>query len=840
MGWARPPPPATELPPRGALLKLGVDGRFFSDSQTLGRGMGRYVLNQLAALGEHRPDVETVILLRADGVNAHERLGGGKRCVVLPAELERPTPLPTSRSARLRRDADLSDWYAGLGLDVLLAPTPFVLGPEPFPPLPGPLPTVVNLFDLIPFVFRDQYLVRGSPFESQYLGVLERLPFADAYIAISEFVLREAVAYLGITARRIHVGYPIPAPVFRPAPPDAARSVVWRLGIPRARPGSFVMTVPHTHHTKNLRTLLEAWAGLPADFRARRTLVLTCDLASPESRLLDSWIREAGIEGEVAHTGYVSDEDLAALYSAAWIYVHPSRYEGFGLPVVEAQACGTAVVSSCAASLPEATGEGGLLVDPEDPGSFREALLRLDGQPEVLEELRRRAPISAARFTSRRLANAIVGAAEAALAARRPARTSHRRPRLALVSPVPPQASGVADYAAELAGALARQADVELFVDTDVSPASALSRWPTHDVRRLPERDSSPGFDAVLHQMGASSFHLFTERAIQEVPGIVTLHDLVWGRVLYHLGRDAEGRARLERQIRRIEGPAALSEFRQVVAAGGEDLDTRVDGFFGRHPVIGDIVHSSRGIVVHFPEAARRLRERFPGAVVRWFPMGVADPLRPALPLAAVVKARYGLPYTDLLVGVFGIADPVKRLDVTIRALGKLVRRGHRVRLVIAGRFTTESYRADMRALAARVGAADRVHFVGAPPMEDFEALMGACDIVVNLRFPSHLQMSATLVRALAAGKPVVTTDLPEWRFLPDDACVRVPADAEEVGRVAETLERWATNPGERSRRGSAARSWYLDNATLEAMASSYVSFVREVIDSGAEGEIRT
>ena len=535
-------------------MKVGFDGRLFSDPRTLARGMGRYSLNQVEAVRRHCPDLEIVALVRPDGREASRKAAPGLAVAEIPIELCGAPGGPPSRPDRLGRDAEYSAWIRGLGLDVLLSSTPFLVGLEPFPPLPGPCPTVVNFYDLIPLVYRRNYLGPGSEEERDYLAVLGRLESADALLAISAFSRREAISYLGIPGGRIHVGYPIPAGVFRPAPAERRSATLERLGL-RAKAGDgFVLSVPHTHHTKNLRTLLRAWADLPRSFRRRRSLVLTCDLGSADMSVLKTWLREEGLGSEVVATGFVSDEELADLYSAAWLYVHPSLYEGFGLPVVEAQACGTPVVASNAASLPEALGDGGVLVDPQDPRSFRDAFVALDEHPEDLALLRGRASASAARFTAEGLANAVSTALRSAVSARAPGTRGRRSRRLAIVSPVPPQASGIADYSAELASALGRRAEGEIFVERGVAPSPGFSRFPVHEVRRLAERCETAGFDAVLHQMGASTYHVFVEKALRAVPGVVTFHDLVWGRVPYHLARTRSEQADFRRDLERLEG----------------------------------------------------------------------------------------------------------------------------------------------------------------------------------------------------------------------------------------------------------------------------------------------
>jgi glycosyltransferase involved in cell wall biosynthesis len=814
-------------------VRIGVDGRFFSDPRTRLRGAGRYALSLVSALVEERPDVEVTVLVRPDGQEACRRLCPGSSSLAYPEELCSSVPPPADRAARLSRDADVASWISGLRLDVLLSPAPFLFAGEPQPPLPGAVSTVLVLHDLIPFAFRSRWLTGASLARDEGLAHLARMKHADAFVAASEFVRREAGVALGVREGRLHVGYPVPARAFRPVPPGTVGAALGRLGLGRAAREGFVLAAPETYREESLGALLGAWGGMPAEFRERRSLVVICDLSAREVELLERRVGREGLERAVFLADYLPDEDLAALYTSAWAYVHLPRHEGFALPVVEARACAAATLAQATASLSETAGDGGILVAPGDPEAFRGGLLRLDRDPGLLASIRQNARAVAARFSSRRLADAIVAAATAAVDARRGPRGGARRLRVGIVSPVPPQQSGVADYAAELANVLGRSADVELFVDRDVSPVPELDRFPTFEFRRLAERTREPGLDVVLHQMGASVFHLFVDRALREIPGIVTMHDLLWARALYHLRCGSEALAAFEWQIRRLEGSAAVSEFRHLLAAGGPALDEGLDEFFGRHPLLGDIVRASRGVVVHFPEGERRIRELFPGVPVRWFPMGVADPRRESVLPPAVARARHGFPSTDFLVGAFGIADPVKRLHVVVRALSGLVRAGRHARLVVVGRFSSDRYREELEELAARLEVGDRVHLVGAQPMEDFEGLLGACDAVVNLRFPSHLQMSATLVRAMGAARPVVATDLPEWRFLPAEACVRLPVGEDEPERLRDTLDRWIRDPAERERRGAAARGWFLGNATLEAMSANYLAFARDL--SGEE-----
>jgi glycosyltransferase involved in cell wall biosynthesis len=105
------------------------------------------------------------------------------------------------------------------------------------------------------------------------------------------------------------------------------------------------------------------------------------------------------VRDDIKFAGFFPDEDLPALYSAAQMFVFPSHYEGFGLPVLEAMACGTPVISSRASSLPEVVGDAGFLVEPDDPEQLAAAMELLALNPNVREDLRRRGHERAGRFT---------------------------------------------------------------------------------------------------------------------------------------------------------------------------------------------------------------------------------------------------------------------------------------------------------------------------------------------------------------------------------------------------------------------------------------------------------
>jgi glycosyltransferase involved in cell wall biosynthesis len=171
--------------------------------------------------------------------------------------------------------------------------------------------------------------------------------------------------------------------------------------------GPLILYAAATRAYKNVERLLQAFQVLRERHSVRHTLVVTGLPGRSQGSLLER-VRVLGLEREVFFTGYVEEEDLPALYSTADVYVHPSEYEGFGLPPLEAMACGTPVAASACTSLPEVVGDAGLLFDPSDPEDMAETLWRLLADDGLRAEMVRRGRARAQTFTWEKSARAML------------------------------------------------------------------------------------------------------------------------------------------------------------------------------------------------------------------------------------------------------------------------------------------------------------------------------------------------------------------------------------------------------------------------------------------------
>lgn len=230
------------------------------------------------------------------------------------------------------------------------------------------------------------------------------LQAADGIIAISESTRQDAARLYQIDPARIAVVYDGVSSRFRPAALEERQAVRQKYSLP----DRFILYVGTIEPRKNLVTLLRAYRKL-RDEKIAQGLVI----AGKRGWLAEGFFRalaDLDLENEVLLPGFIAEQDLPALYSAADVFAYPSLYEGFGLPVLEAMACGTPVVCSNSSSLPELAGDAALLVDPADTAGLAQALALAATDKGVRVRLKARGFAQARPFTWERTARQTVEA----------------------------------------------------------------------------------------------------------------------------------------------------------------------------------------------------------------------------------------------------------------------------------------------------------------------------------------------------------------------------------------------------------------------------------------------
>jgi alpha-1,3-rhamnosyl/mannosyltransferase len=367
-------------------LRVVVDARPLDAPFLRRRGIGRFAASlvpELAAVAAERGG-ELELLRERGGDGSEFALGRADRAGTRVVRLPR-APVP-------ERVADLPDQ---LLLPVALRrrrPDVFgALSMYRLPLAPG-VTTVVTMHDVIPLM-RPGQLKTGIVHGLLYAAVRR----ADRVIAVSEAGRRDLVAHLDIPAERVDVVYEAAGPQFVPTDPG---DVAQRFGLGEA----FVLHVGGADPRKNLGALVEAFAGWAREHSRPERLALAGPLGDAERADLEARVGASG--GRVRHLGFVAEADLAALYSAARCVVMPSSYEGFGLPALEALACGTPVAAYDTGALAEVAGPGALLAADGAMAELLGAVERLCDDPALHDRLAAAGQAHARTFSWRRAAEA--------------------------------------------------------------------------------------------------------------------------------------------------------------------------------------------------------------------------------------------------------------------------------------------------------------------------------------------------------------------------------------------------------------------------------------------------
>lgn len=411
-----------------------------------------------------------------------------------------------------------------------------------------------------------------------------------------------------------------------------------------------------------------------------------------------------------------------------------------------------------------------------------------------------------------------------------------KKAHIAIWTPLPPQKTGIADYVAEILPFLTRFFDIELFVadNYDVLP-DFREKYKVFFYTEYKVRDSLKPFDLNIYQMGNNSYHNYIYEQALKVPGLVVLHDLSLSFLQYDyyvgMHHDLEF---FKSEMEYSEGHDALVKFSRIFDSGNND---HMMEFFGDALMLRRLVERNYAVMSHLEYCASIARTRYKARLAYSMYLGSPDPFV-EFPGLTKEKAREELKIPDnvFLAGVFGHLQATKQNDVVLRALARLKHTHPQLFVAMVGEINpANQYDQFLNEQIQTLQVQDKLRITGYVSMVDMHKYYIACDVIVNLRYPSFGQMSATLSRGVASGLPAIITDLPEWRFLPDNFCWSVSGEDKKGDQLAAYLKQLMDDPSLLQQRAQAAREYYLNNGTSEIAAKKLNDIILDVIENRSE-----
>lgn len=384
------------------------------------RGIGRYSTSLAQAMARNRGDHEIWLVANAslgDGVTELREAMAGlvppERLQVFDSLGNVGWPDPANQWRRSAAELTREAFIANLQPDIVHVSSLFEGAQDAAVTSIGRLQrditTAVTLYDLIPLLNSEVYLATHWT-RAWYMDKIASLHNADLMLAISEHARSEALQALDIDPERVVNMSSAISPHFRPVPVgDEQRGRLRdRFGI---RSG-YIMYSGAMEPRKNADRLLQAFAQLEPSVRQELQLVIAGKVAPHDMSRFTAAAEAQGILQQVCFTGYITDEELILLYSAASLYVFPSLHEGFGLPALEAMACGAPTIGSGTTSIPEVIGRPDALFDPTDVPQMAAAMQRVLTDADFAASLREHALRQAAKFSWDRTATTAIAAFE--------------------------------------------------------------------------------------------------------------------------------------------------------------------------------------------------------------------------------------------------------------------------------------------------------------------------------------------------------------------------------------------------------------------------------------------
>lgn len=811
-------------------MRIMIDLQGDQSSGSRNRGIGRYTEALALAICHQKSKHDIHIILNnafyetIDPIRAlFEPLVSRKNIhvfdVIIPTD-----DLDESNTERRKTNEAMREAFIGqLNPDILLIASLFegftdnsVTSVKTF----NNIPTVVVLYDLIPFINRIPYL-ENPQIESWYLRKIDHLKRADLLLSISESSGQEAIDYLGFAESKVVNISTACDQQFRPIVLSAEDRIALANQYGIKKP--FVMYTGGIDYRKNIEGLIRSFAALPISVRTQHQLVIVCSAHEADVKRLNRLAREYGLHSaDFIMTGFVSENDLVKLYNACNLFIFPSWHEGFGLPALEAMQCGRPVIASNNSSLPEVVGYPDALFDPRSDESMSSKLLEALTDDDFRNRLAQHGLQQAKKFNWNTIAKNTLSAIEKL---EKPTINKllkeAKRPRLAYLSPLPPERSGISDYSNELLEELTRWYSIDVITNQQ----NINSAWvkANCDVRTIEWfKANSSQFDRVLYHFGNSEFHEHMFDLLETIPGIVVLHDFFLSGVESY--RDAVGLAPNAWK----QSLYASHGYKAVYLSENEDYPYEA---LWTYPASLNVIKNALDIIVHSQNSIKMAQTWYGDNVGKdW---SVIPLLRTPPSVNDKSKARSILGFNDdaYIICSFGIMVETKQSYEIIQAfINSSFSTNQNSYLIFVGQEDKSDYGLNIKQIIKNSGIEDRILITGWVDNQQFKQYLQAADVGIQLRTLSRGETSAAVLDCLNYGLATIVNKNGSMADLDNDAVHMLP-DNFTITELTDALEHIFTDQRYREMLSNNARQKIKISHSPRHCAALYATAIEKIYD---------
>ena len=736
-------------------MKLLVD-MFPAQSLSRLRDIGRYTRLLVASLAQTSGDNQLVVLADPNYSQSFEKLRQEftrllPRGSFLPYSHEpiigsgKARKLQTIAAECLKKQA-----FDMVNPDMVLYPSLFEFrhnehGIVPFPDAVFPsAKRAAILYDFIPFIFQNEYSLDKAA-KNEYYEILSQLNKFDLFLSISETTRQDAINLLGISSEKIINILGAPNPIFsKKELSEVEKSqVLDRFGVSRP----FIFYVSGDDFRKNKAGLIRAYAKLPREVIASHQLVINSGEENING-LLKLAIGFGLSVKDIILLPRVDDNDLINLLNLCKLFVFPSLYEGFGLPILDAMACGAPVIAANNSSLPDVIGRSDALFDASNEDEITAAILkavnddafRWDLSAYGLQRARQFSWESSANQTWDRIGSLLDRKSDF------PVEIDNNRLRIAYVSPLPPQRSGISEYSADLLPYLVKYFNVDLFVDIGIDVDENIKRqFQIFPLTQL--LANKENYATVVYQQGNSAFHSHMQQLQQQFPGVVVLHDFFLSHLVAH---ETVPSGTFTKCLDESHGMRSLIDFQL------RGLDVIWDW-----PINWPILRHARELIVHSNFLNELCKQYFGGGwtpnfnVVKQIYVNQLHYVDDSARLASRYKLK--IEPDDFVCCTFGMITPHKLPELLIKSVPFMLNSiGNHVRLVFIGEFGSLEYQNEIMGLVNNLKLSGHIKFIGYASREDYLNYISCANLAIQLRARSRGETSRAVLDCLGYGLPTI------------------------------------------------------------------------------------
>jgi glycosyltransferase involved in cell wall biosynthesis len=691
------------------------------------------------------------------------------------------------------------------------------------------IPTAVLLHDLIPWIHREKYLT-NPVFERWYLGKLDHLRRADLILSNSLSTAQEALDILNFHESKVVNISSACEDHFKPLVATENQRLNLKNKYKLTKP--FVMYTGGIDHRKNIEGLIRAYAKLPLSLRTKHQLAIVCSIQQTDrERLLNLAKKEGVTTDELVITGFVSEEDLLTLYNSCKLFVFPSWHEGFGLPALEAMACGRAVIGANTSSIPEVIGRKDALFDPLNDDAMAQKIQQVLTNDVFRAELELHGLVQAKNFswdeTARRAWAALTTlVSEKTHADYAKVSTRKKRPRMAYFSPLPPQKSGISDYSVELLPELSRHYEIEVIATQD----EIVDSWVHANcaIRTVAWfRENAHRFDRVLYHFGNSDFHSHMFELLAEFDGVVVLHDFFLSGIVAHLDGNGEKPNSWAQTLVNGHGwPALVARYK------AQDTAEVVYAY----PANMEVLQQALGVIVH-SENSKRMANAWFGleAAADW---GVIPLLRrpPIKNDRSMSRTQLGLSEKDFVVCSFGLLGPTKLNDRLITAwLASPMAKDPHCHLVFVGQNHGGEYGVQLVRTIRGHTSPGKIEITGWTDAKIYRKWLESADVGVQLRTLSRGETSAAVLDCMNYGIATVVNANGSMADIPKDV-VWMLSDEFGNDQLLTALATLWKDSDRRSALGRRAKKLISTNHQPRRCAEQYFGIIEQFYNKSSFG----